>query len=71
MVEAWIVIVPFGAKNVDPLVSMRYQPEEVYTNARIRFTGHEVQTTREIPFEAGLHVNFGDPLITKNNKDDF
>jgi len=71
MVEAWIVIVPFGSKNVDPLVSMQYQPQEVFTNAMITFRGHEVQTNREISFEAGLHVNFGDPLITKNNKDDF
>ncbi|MCK4549131.1 MAG: hypothetical protein KAU49_03140 [Candidatus Krumholzibacteria bacterium] len=71
MVEAWIVIVPFGSKNVDPLVSMQYTPAEIYTNARITFTGHEVQTDREVTFQAGLHVNFGDPLITKTNKTDF
>ncbi len=71
MVEAWIVIVPFGSKIIDPLLSMQYSDREVYTNALITFRGHEVQTTREISFEAGLHVNFGDPLITKNNKDDF
>jgi hypothetical protein len=71
MVEAWIVLVPFDAKNVDPLLSMQYTATEVYTNALITFTGHEVQTDREISFEAGLHVNFADPLITKNNKDDF
>jgi hypothetical protein len=71
MVEAWIVIVPFDAKTVDPLVSMQYTNDEIYSNALIRFTGHEIQTDREITFEAGLHVNFADPLITKNNKDDF
>ena len=71
MIDAYIVLVPFGAKTVDPLLSMQYTNQEFYTNARITFRGHEVQTTREISFEAGLHVNFGDPLITKMNKDDF
>ncbi len=71
MVEFWIVLVPFDAKTVDPLLSMQYTNQEIYTNARITFRGHEVQTTREIGFDAGLHVNFGDPLITKTNKDDF
>jgi len=71
MVEFWIVLVPFDAKTVDPLFSMQYTNQEIYTNARITFRGHEVQTTREIAFVAGLHVNFADPLITKTNKDDF
>ncbi len=71
MVEFWIVIVPFDAKTVDPLLSIQYTNQEIYSNARIRFTGHEIQTSREISFEAGLHVNFADPLITKSNKDDF
>ena len=71
MVEFWIVLVPFDAKTVDPLLSMQYTNMEIYSNARITFTGHEIQTDREISFEAGLHVNFADPLITKNNKDDF
>jgi hypothetical protein len=71
MVEAWIVLVPFAAKTVDPLLSMEYTNQEIYANAKITFSGHEVQTNREITFEAGLHVNFADPLITKNNKDDF
>jgi len=71
MIEFWIVIVPFDAKTVDPLLSMQYTNQEIYSNARIRFTGHEIQTSREISFEAGLHVNFADPLITKSNKDDF
>jgi hypothetical protein len=71
MVEAWIVLVPFDAKTVDPLLSMQYTNQEIYSNAVITFRGHEVQTDREISFEAGLHVNFADPLITKNNKDDF
>lgn len=71
MVEAWIVLVPFDAKTVDPLVSMTYSNLEIYSNATITFKGVEVQTSREIKFEAGLHVNFADPLITKNNKDDF
>ena len=71
MVEAWIVLVPFDAKTVDPLLSMQYTNQEIYANATVTFTGHEVQTDREISFTAGLHVNFADPLITKNNKDDF
>ncbi len=71
MVEFWIVIVPFDAKTVDPLLSIQYTNQEIYSNARIRFTGHEIQTSREFSFEAGLHVNFADPLITKSNKDDF
>ncbi len=71
MVEFWIVLVPFDAKTIDPLMSMQYTNQEIYTNARIKFTGHEVQTSREISFEAGIHVNFADPLITKSNKDDF
>jgi hypothetical protein len=71
MIEAWIVLVPFEAKTVDPLVSMQYTNMEIYTNARVTFTGHEIQTDREITFEAGIHVNFGDPLITKSNEDDF
>ncbi len=71
MVEFWIVIVPFDAKTVDPLLSIQYTNQEIYSNARIRFTGHEIQTSRELSFEAGLHVNFADPLITKSNKDDF
>jgi len=65
------VIVPFDAKMVDPLLSMQYTNQEIYSNARIRFMGHEIQTSREFSFEAGLHVNFADPLITKSNKDDF
>ena len=71
MIEAWIVIVPFDAKTVDPLVSMQYTNLEIYTNATVTFRGHEIQTDREITFTAGLHVNFVDPLITKSNEDDF
>ncbi len=71
MVEAYIVLVPFDAKTVDPLVAMQYTNMEIYTNANITFRGHEIQTSREITFQAGLHVNFADPLITKTNKDDF
>ena len=71
MVEAYVVIVPVVSKTVDPLVSMQYTNQEIFSNARITFTGEEIQTNREISFEAGLHVNFADPLITKSNKDDF
>jgi hypothetical protein len=71
MVEAYIVLVPFAAKTVDPLLSIEYTNQEIYTNAHITFRGVEVQTNRELKFEAGLHVNFADPLITKQNKDDF
>ncbi len=71
MVEAYIVLVPFDAKTVDPLIAMQYTNMEIYTNANITFRGHEIQTSREVTFQAGLHVNFADPLITKTNKDDF
>jgi hypothetical protein len=71
MVEAYITLVPFASKRVDPLLSIGYSDNEIFSNAHITFVGHEVQTDREITFSAGIHVNFADPLITKNNRDSF
>lgn len=62
-VEAYIVLVPLVSKTIEPLVSMQYSNNEIFSNARLTFRGHEIQTNREIAFSAGLHVNFADPLI--------
>ena len=61
-VEAVILLVPYGAKISGELLAMHYTATEVYTNANITFTGHEVQTDREFHFSAGLMVNFVDFL---------
>lgn len=68
LVEGYILIVPFGAKNVDPLLSLMYTPQEIMTIANITFRGHEIQTDREVSFSAGLTVNFADPLLTKSQQ---
>lgn len=64
-VNAQIVICPYYYKTVDPLVSMQYTNQEIFTNATVNFYGHEVQTDRDITFTAGIQVNFADPLLTK------
>lgn len=61
-VEAVIMLVPFEAKNQVPLQDLRYAPDEILSNARIVFSGHEVRTEYNYSFEAGLMVNFGDEL---------
>ncbi len=68
MVAGYILIVPFGAKQVDPLWSLMYSPNEIMAYGNIVFHGHEVQTDRVVDFEAGVTVNFADPLTTKDNQ---
>jgi len=67
-VEAYIVLVPFNAKTVAPLVGMQYTNLEIYSNAQVVFRGHEVQTDREVEFSCGIHVNFADPLTLENDR---
>ncbi|MDD4856483.1 MAG: hypothetical protein PHD74_00095 [Candidatus Krumholzibacteria bacterium] len=67
-VEAAILLVPFSAKTVDPLVSMMYTNGEIMTRAHITFHGHEVQTDVEVDFETNISVNFADPLLTKTQE---
>jgi hypothetical protein len=68
-VTAEILLVPYGAKVVDPLFSLEYNPNvEIMTHARIIFHGEEVQTNRKTDFEAMVTVNFADPLTTKNQQ---
>ena len=64
LVEAVILFVPFSAKNDPTLVlySLHYTGLEIMSYAHITFHGHEVQTTCNIDFSAGISVNFGDPL---------
>jgi hypothetical protein len=64
-VAASILLVPYAAKNVDPLLSLQYTAAEYMTRAHITFHGHEVQTDNNINFEVNMTVNFADPLLTK------
>jgi len=64
-VPASILLVPFAAKDVDPLLSLMYTNNEIMARAHITFHGHEVQTNNSISFEVNVTVNFADPLITK------
>ncbi len=68
LVTGSILLVPFGAKNVDPLLSIMYTSIEYMSVVNITFRGHEVQTDREVSFSAGLTVNFADPLTTKSQQ---
>jgi len=62
-VEALILLVPFGEKQVSPLADIQYDWDvEILAFARITFHGHEVQSEREIEFTANVTVNFGDPV---------
>jgi len=61
-VEANILLVPFYLKNQPPLVNLRYTGDEILAYAHITFHGHEVQTDRNISFETGISVSFGDKL---------
>lgn len=63
-----ILLVPYAAKQVSPLVDLMYSPNEIMAFARIVFHGHEVQTNRTVSFETGISVNFADPLLTKNDQ---
>lgn len=67
-VTGTILLVPFAAKNVDPLDSMKYSPLEIMARAHFTFHGHYLQTSTLVEFEANLTVNFADPLTTTNSK---
>jgi hypothetical protein len=68
LVAGYILLVPFGAKNIDPLLGIMYTPTEIMTVANITFRGHEIQTNREVTFGTGLTVNFADPLTTRSQQ---
>ncbi len=59
-----ILLVPFAAKNVAPLIGLRYSPDEIMAQAHFVFRGHYIQTDTEVEFEANISVNFADPLLT-------
>jgi len=63
-----ILLVPFSAKNIDPLDSMKYSPLEIMARAHFTFHGHYLQTDTQVEFEANLTVNFADPLTTTNSQ---
>lgn len=67
-VTGYILLVPYAAKNVDPLDSMKYTPLEIMARAHFVFHGHYVQTTTQVDFEANLSVNFADPLLTTQDE---
>jgi hypothetical protein len=67
-VPASILICPFAAKQVDPLLSLMYSPNEIMSYAHVVFHAEEVQTTRTFTFETSLTVNFADPLNSKDNQ---
>ncbi|MCI0481214.1 MAG: hypothetical protein L0213_06480 [Candidatus Dadabacteria bacterium] len=64
----YILLVPFAAKNIDPLDSMKYTPLEIMARAHFIFRGHYLQTSSEIEFETDLSVNFADPLLTTKDQ---
>jgi hypothetical protein len=69
-VEAYILIVPFEAKTVDPLFGLRYPiGGEIMSRAHITFRGEEIQSGSEVEFEAYVSVNFADLLLTKTDQD--
>ncbi len=70
VVEANILLVPFYLKNQSPLVELRYSPNEIMAYAHITFYGHEVQTDRNISFETGISVSFGDKLQINGQSQD-
>jgi hypothetical protein len=63
-----VLLVPFSAKNQDPLNSMKYSPLEIMARAHFTFHGHYVQTNTLVDFTADLSVDFADPLTTKNQQ---
>ena len=67
-VAGTILLVPFSAKNLDPLDSMKYSPLEIMARAHFTFHGHYIQTDTMVEIEANLTVNFADPLTTTNTK---
>jgi len=67
-VTSGILLVPFVAKTVDPLVSLQYTAGEIMSRVHITFHGHEVQTSNESTFEVDMSVNFADPLTTTKDQ---
>jgi hypothetical protein len=67
-VTGQILLVPFSAKNTDPLDSMKYTSLEIMARAHFIFHGHYVQTTTQVDFEADVTVNFADPLLTTQDE---
>lgn len=69
-VEAYILIVPFQAKAVQPLIGLAYQADdlEILARAHITFHGEEVQGGNKVDFEASVSVSFADPLLTKTDQ---
>jgi hypothetical protein len=67
-VTAYILICPFSAKQVDPLLPLMYSPVEIMSFAHVVFHVNEIQTNRTFTFEANFTVNFADPLNSKDNK---
>jgi hypothetical protein len=61
-----VLLVPFSAKNQDPLRSMEYTPLEIMASAHFTFHGHYVQTNTLVDIPANLSVDFADPLTVKN-----
>ena len=70
-VEAYILIVPFVEKTVQPLFGLRYQTSgvEIMARAHIMFHGEEIQGGTKVDFETNLTVNFADPLLTKTDQE--
>lgn len=70
LVQGAILLVPYGAKNVDPLNALKYDPmaREIMTTAHLTFHGHEIQSSSEVNFEAWITVNFADPLLTTDQQ---
>jgi len=70
-VEAYILIVPFAAKALQPLFGLAYQIDdlEIMARAHITFHGEEIQAGTKVDFEANVTVNFADPLLTKTDQD--
>lgn len=63
-----ILLVPFAAKNVSPLIDLRYSPGEIMAQAHFVFRGHYIQTDTEVEFEANVSVNFADPLLSTKDE---
>ena len=70
-VEAYILIVPFAAKSLQPLAGLMYQIDdtEIMARAHITFHGEEIQAGTKVDFEANVTVNFADPLLTKTDQE--
>ena len=63
-----ILLVPYAAKNVEPLQSVKYSYTEIMAYAHFKFRGHYVQTSTIVEFESNLTVNFADPLLSTKDQ---